>query len=93
MKSDKRLDGLVEYMTTVNISMPIELVLQKEMVEIKLKEAQKKIQHAMNQNGQYSHNIISLVLSGLKDYDMANKLIEEFDLDRVYGIQKVIRKK
>ena len=64
--------------------------LEKSPIESDKKaEARDKIQKAIGQNGPYTHNIIGLVLSGLKDIDMANDLIDENDLDRVYGIQKV----
>ena len=53
--------------------------------------ARKKIEKAMEQDGPYTHNIIGLVLSGLKDINLANQLIEEYEIDDLYGIQKVIK--
>lgn len=55
-------------------------------------EARKKIEKAIDQNGQYSHNICGLVLSSVsRDHGLeaANNLIDEFALDEIYGIHKV----
>lgn len=57
--------------------------------EKEIKVAKEKIEKAIIQDGPYSHNIVGLVLSGLNDKKAANKLIDEFELDELYGIQKV----
>ena len=49
------------------------------------------IQQAIDANGEYSHNICSLNLrrvSRFKGRKVANKLIDEFELDDIYKIMK-----
>lgn len=60
-------------------------------VNTHIEEARAKIRQAIRQNGPYSHNIISLTLSFLADkagVDAANGLVDEFRLDKIYGIHK-----
>lgn len=60
--------------------------------ETKIRQAARKIEEAIAQNGAYSHNIIGLVLSQLAaevDYAAANQLVDEFYLTALYGIYKV----
>lgn len=57
-----------------------------------IKEAENKIAQAIETNGNFSHNICGIVLSGIaKEHGRkaANKLIDKFALDSIYGIQKV----
>lgn len=86
---------LGEYEVTVkinsrSITSSAKVMTKNKKVDQNVKRvAREKIQNAMNQNGQYTHNIISLVLSGLKDKVMANQLIDEMELTRLYNIHKV----
>lgn len=55
-------------------------------------DAKKEIEDAIDQNGNYTHNIISSVLGIVAEdhgHDTANDLIDEFCLEEIYGIQKV----
>jgi hypothetical protein len=54
-------------------------------------KARKSIENAIEQDGPYSHNMISLTLISLKNNKLANQLVEEYDLEELYGIQKVIK--
>lgn len=57
-----------------------------------IKEANERIEKAMLQNGQYSHNICTLVLSAVAcDHGIAqaNKLVDEWGLTNAYGIKKI----
>ena len=63
---------------------------------ITIEEARKGIQKAIDTNGGYSHNIVSLTLSIVsKSFGVkaTNGLIEEFDLVDVYGIHPVTEEK
>lgn len=58
----------------------------------KVKWARRKIETAIKQDGPYSHNVCSMALLAVvqaEDKEAANKLIEEYGLDRLYRIQKV----
>jgi len=49
------------------------------------------IDRAIDQNGQYTHNIISINLrqcAAIWGFESANALIDEYCLDDIYGIQK-----
>ena len=53
-----------------------------------------RIEKARDQNGPFSHNIIGLTLSQVSQefgFDVANGLIDEYDLEDLYNIQKVIQ--
>jgi hypothetical protein len=57
----------------------------------KLKQARRIIRQAIKTNGPYSHNIISLSLASVMrkfGVHAANKLVDEFDLEELYGIRK-----
>jgi len=70
-----------------------------EEIKMKTKEttdqllwAREKIGLALDQNGPYSHNICSLVLSKIAQQfgnASANKLIHDFELDKIYQIMPV----
>lgn len=56
-----------------------------------LDKARADIEKAIEQDGPYSHNICSLVLAAVYDKlgrKAANKLVDEFDLDTIFDIQK-----
>jgi len=58
-------------------------------------KARDSIENAMDQNGPYTHNIISLSLRSLAEKGgnkAANDLVDEYELDQEYGIQKVEEK-
>lgn len=58
----------------------------------KIKWARQTIERAIDQNGPYSHNVCSMALMAVAKADgkkAANKLIEDYGLDALYGIQKV----
>ncbi|MBI2069480.1 MAG: hypothetical protein HYT79_02680 [Elusimicrobia bacterium] len=62
------------------------------MESVKIQWARKKIEQAIKQDGPYSHNVCSMALLAVAQADgkeAANKLIEEYCLDRLYRIQKV----
>lgn len=51
-----------------------------------------QIVKAIEQDGPYSHNIVSSVLRSVSNEfgaNVANGLIDEYELDEVFGIQKV----
>ena len=55
-------------------------------------EHRRQIEKAINKNGQFSHNIVSIVLREVsKEFgvNVANGLVDEYELDELYGIQKV----
>jgi hypothetical protein len=57
-----------------------------------IEEHKANIQHAIRQRGQYTHNIISMVLRQVATefgYAEANKLVDEFKLTRRFSIPKV----
>lgn len=65
----------------------IGIELQKD-----LEEANKTIDKHVLQRGQYSHNIISLVLRDVAKkhgYEVANNLVDEHNLELIFGIPKV----
>lgn len=65
--------------------------LTKDQIKI-LHEARQHIEKAMEQNGPYSHNIVSLALSQVAreiSNEEANGLIDEYELTDLYGIEKV----
>ena len=52
----------------------------------------RRIEKAIDQSGPFSHNIVGLALSQVsKEFgvNVANGLIDEYELDELYGIQKV----
>lgn len=58
------------------------------MSEEILQKAKEQIDRAIDRNGPYSHNIIGLVLNDVSaklGRRAANSLIEEFDLEALYG--------
>ena len=62
----------------------------KEIRQTKIKTAKKKIR-ALPRNGPYSHNIVSCILRQIADdcgCGEADKLIDELNLDTIYGIHK-----
>lgn len=64
--------------------------LEKTLKE-DVKETRDRIIKAIIQNGPYSHNICGLALSSLakKHGDAeADKLVDELNLESIYGIQK-----
>jgi hypothetical protein len=57
-----------------------------------LADAKKNIKMAIKQNGPYSHNIVSLSLNMVSKHlgaVSANSLVDEFKLDKKFGIYKV----
>lgn len=57
-----------------------------------LEEAAEKIESAIEQDGQYSHNICSCVLRAVaKEHgqEAANDLIRAHSLDAIYGIRPI----
>ena len=70
--------------------MPLELYRSDEHCEY-IMQAQREIREAIDQDGSVTHNLISSslrVLASKVDYVAANDLVEEFDLDRRFGIPK-----
>ena len=62
----------------------------KETPEQVMEWAKTRIQQAINKNGNYSHNICSVVLMAVHQKvgrASAKDLINEFSLDDLYGIQ------
>ncbi len=62
------------------------------METTKISWAKQKIEKAIDQAGPYSHNICSMALLAVAQADgkeVANRLIEEYGLNALYGIQKV----
>ena len=58
---------------------------------ITIEEAKVKIENAMSKGGAFTHNVISLVLRNVANThgcDAANSLIDEFDIEHLYGITK-----
>lgn len=56
----------------------------------KVKWARRKIETAIKQAGPYSHNICSMALLAVARADgreAANRLIREYDLERLYSIR------
>lgn len=54
-----------------------------------LNDARDKIEKALDQEGKYTHNILTLILRETArkvGYDEANLLIAEYDLKDLYGI-------
>lgn len=72
--------------------MPSDVVFDKQIEVInEVQQTRTRIEKAMNQGGNFTHNIIGLSLSSLaskcgKKY--ANELIDELGLDDLYGIEK-----
>ena len=57
-----------------------------------VRKAREGIEKALDSMGNYTHNIISLYLSSLaaeEGNEAANKLVDEYDLTELFGIQKV----
>lgn len=57
-----------------------------------IEEARKHIEDAIDTNGTYTHNIISLTLSSVEKthgIGKANELVDEFNLTEDYGIHRV----
>lgn len=57
-----------------------------------VEQARHTIQDAIDSEGPYSHNIIGLTLSRIaaeQGYAVANRLVEEYDLEARYGIRTV----
>lgn len=65
--------------------------LAKEMAK-DINLANMKIQHHINDEGPYSHNIVSCILRGVeKDWgtELANKLISANNLEQFFGIKEI----
>lgn len=65
---------------------------QKEELQKAIDKASDRIQNAIDSHGPYSHNMIGAVLRDLSSswgYEHANKLVRDFELDELYGIQEV----
>ena len=63
---------------------------------MKISEAKKAIEKALDRQGPYSHNICGCVLRAVSEshgISRANALIEEYALDEIYGINKVKEEK
>lgn len=64
-------------------------VFSKEEIDQFVLEARARIEKALNQNGQYTHNMLSIALRTLADKVgccVANQLISEYELDYLYDI-------
>lgn len=54
--------------------------------------AKKDIKEAIRRKGKFSHNVVSSVLRAVAaahGNNAANVLVDEFDLNKIYGIEKV----
>jgi hypothetical protein len=70
--------------------MPLELYRSDEHCEY-IMQARREIQEAIKARGEFSHNMITASLRNLAskvDYVASNDLVDEFDLDRKFGISK-----
>jgi len=68
--------------------------MDKKQMDAFIERARDRIEQAIKQNGPYSHKVVGLALSALArecGFEAANNLVEEYDLDDLYGIQKVER--
>lgn len=57
-----------------------------------MEEARKSIIKSMEKDGEFTHNIISIVLRDVANklgYRYANDIVREFDLDDLYGIAEI----
>lgn len=62
---------------------------QQAKVDDAVEKARERIENAMEQNGQYTHNIISFTLRDLATkfgYKYADELVNELNLDDLYEI-------
>ena len=62
------------------------------MSKITLEKAREQIEQEMDQHGQFTHNIIGIVLRQVSTefgIGQANELIDEYDITDAYGIHKV----
>ena len=58
-----------------------------------IKDARKNIEHALRQDGSFTHNMLGVILSSVAKTNgdiEANKLIDEYDLTKRYGIHKTL---
>lgn len=63
----------------------------KVKINNETQKARSHIERAIEQNGPYSHNMISITLAFLADKcgkKYANELVDEFDLKELYGIER-----
>ena len=68
------------------------LAEEQKKIDACMKDARQKIEHAMDQAGPYTHNMITCVLQSVSKkfgYRYANDLVREFDLTDLYGIEEV----
>jgi len=69
-----------------------QLAEEKRKLDECMKQARTRIQNAIDQDGQFTHNMISISLREVSNkfgYRYANELVREFDLAELYEINEI----